>query len=75
MINCTNPVSVNLSNIAKSAFKTFAKGGMVVFDRGEADISNLPSVIGRGFYEETKLAPKIDLDKGLRLIKEARNSG
>ncbi|CAN7387512.1 NAD-dependent epimerase/dehydratase family protein [Neorhizobium sp. LjRoot104] len=67
IVNFTNPQSVTVSDIANAAYEAFGKGGRVIIDPAKGSFRPM-------YFPETSASlpdPKITMDDGMRMIREA----
>lgn len=72
---CAAPETLTLSQIATLAYRSFGRGGRVVFDEAKPDIPDIPDAIEDDLYDRIKYAPRTLLADGIAQIKAARSAG
>ena len=70
--DCPHPVSVRLSDLARTALAVFGRGGEVRFLPDREDLPDVPEVSGDILYDAVGYRPVIDLAEGISRIKRYR---
>lgn len=71
---CANPRSVRLSEVAKAAFASFAKGGELRFDTSKPNLADVQIVNDNSLYQRIGFTPEVDIDAGMFRIRAYRNT-
>jgi nucleoside-diphosphate-sugar epimerase len=65
---CPGARSTTITEVARTAFSVFGRGGVVRFDGTKADVPSLASSPGTELYDELSNWPEVDLGDGLSRI-------